>query len=125
MILLLDSHALFWVLCGSPEMSPRAREAAGDSRNRVYFSPVSCYELENKASRGKMPPFPVSIAELAVAEDYSELPVTAAHAERAARFALAHRDPWDRIIAAQALIEDITVITRDPAIAALGARTLW
>jgi PIN domain nuclease of toxin-antitoxin system len=125
MILLLDSHTLFWVLRGSPELSTRARRAIEDDANEVFFSPVSCYELALKAALGKMPEFPGFLPVIAHGQGYKELPVTSAHADRAARLPLNHRDPWDRLIVGQALSEVMTVVTIDPEIAALGAQTVW
>ncbi len=125
MILLLDSHTLFWVLRGSPELSPRVQRTLADDSNEVYFSPVSCYELSLKAALGKMPEFPGSLAVIAIGQGYKELPLTSTHADRAARLPLVHRDPWDRLIAGQALSESMTVATIDPQITALGAPTFW
>ncbi len=126
MSLLLDSHAAYWWLGGMPEMSKRAREVIRDaSPGAVFFSPVSCYELGLKMAANKMTPLPGPFIELARGQGFIELPISARHADLAARLPSVHKDPWDRVLAAQAISENMAVISRDPRIAALGATVLW
>jgi PIN domain nuclease of toxin-antitoxin system len=125
-MLLLDSHAAYWWLGGMKEMSRLARRAIEESAaGEVFFSPVSCYELGLKMVANKMTPLPGSFVELARSQGFIELPISARHADLAARLPSAHKDPWDRVLAAQAICEGMAVVTRDPRIAALGATVLW
>ena len=126
MSLLLDSHAAYWWLGGMPELSMQARAAIdGAGAGEVFFSAVSCYELGLKMAAGKMTPLQASFIELARGQGFIELPISARHADLAARLPSTHKDPWDRVLAAQAICESMAVITRDPRIAALGATVLW
>jgi PIN domain nuclease of toxin-antitoxin system len=126
MSLLLDSHAAYWWLGGMPEMSKRARQAINDAGpGTVFFSAVSCYELGLKMTANKMTPLPGAFIELARGQGFIELPISARHADLAARLPSPHKDPWDRVLAAQAICESMAIVTRDPRIAALGATVLW
>jgi PIN domain nuclease of toxin-antitoxin system len=121
---LLDTHALIWWNESAPELSAAAREAiAGEAE--IYVSAASIYEIDLKIARGTLAAWSAPTVELVQSELFLELPLTLAHAARAAALPLIHRDPWDRIIAAQAIAEGLTVISRDPAIASLGARLMW
>ncbi len=125
MRLLLDTHAVLWILEQSRRLSPRASDAILDPANEIVVSAVSIYELEFKSTLGRLDVLPKPLRMLMQEIGFEELPITPAHAERAARLPLVCRDPWDRVLAAQAILEGLTVVTRDPVIAALGARTLW
>ncbi len=125
MRLLLDTHALLWTAEASKRLSARASEAILDATNEIFVSAASIYELEFKTTLGRLAALPRSIRLLIAEVGFTEISIGPAHAERAAQLPLIHRDPWDRIIAAQAIQEGMTVVTRDPEIAALGAKTLW
>ena len=125
MRLLLDTHAVLWALEDSPRLSEAARRALLASTSVVLVSPVSAYELSFKAAVGRLPPLPRPFAELCAEQGFAELPFTSRHADLAARLPLVNRDPWDRILAAQALLEGLTLVTRDPRVAALGPVVLW
>lgn len=126
MKLLLDTHAGYWWLGGMPAMSKKAREAIEDAGiGDVFFSAASCYEIELKTAAKKMTPLPGAFIDLARGQAFVELPISARHADLAARLPSVHKDPWDRILAAQAITEGMTVVTRDPRISALGATVLW
>ncbi len=121
---LLDTHALIWWNEAAPDLSSAARAVIANG-GEIHVSSASIYEIEFKIARGRLAPWSGSTIELVHAEGFLELPISAAHAEHAASFPLIHRDPWDRILAAQAILEGMTVVTRDPSITALGAPTLW
>lgn len=125
MRLLLDTHTLLWTAEASTRLSRRASDAILNASNDIVVSAVSIYELEFKVATGRLDALPRSLRLVAAEAGFSELSIMPEHADRAARLPLIHRDPWDRIIAAQAIMESMTVVTRDPAIAALGAPTLW
>ena len=96
-----------------------------DPGNSVHVSAASIYEIGLKVTQLKLAGIPMDVRDSIDALGFAALPISGEHAEHAARFPLVHRDPWDRIIAAQAIVERMTVVTRDPEIAALGASTLW
>jgi PIN domain nuclease of toxin-antitoxin system len=128
MRVLLDTHALLWALMEPRRLSRTARRVIEDRDTELGVSAISAYEIARKHGLGKLG------SASSVVTGYgghlqrlgaSDLEVSATHARLAARLPGPHRDPFDRVIAAQALIEDIPVVTRDPAIAGLGAATLW
>lgn len=124
MAFLLDTHALIWWLEDAPTLSAPARAALQDPSANVYFSAASSYEIGWKIAIGKLAERP-SIGAACAMQGITEAAITAAHAERAASLDPTHRDPWDRLIVAQALENQLTVITRDEAIARLGAPVVW
>lgn len=125
-MLLLDSHAAYWWLGGMKDMSTLARRSIEEAEaGEVYFSAVSCYELSLKMAANRMTPLPGAFIDLARGQGFIELPISARHADLAARLPSPHKDPWDRVLAAQAICENMAVVTRDPRIAALGATVLW
>ncbi len=125
MRLLLDTHSMIWALQGSNQLSADARRQILNPAHEVWMSAVSVYEYGLQVTLGRITPFPLPIAIECRDLGCELMNITTAHAERAAQLSLVHRDPWDRMLAAQAMIEDMIVVTRDPAIATLGARTIW
>ncbi len=123
--MLLDTHALLWWLHDSEILSEKARDAIAESEGARFFSPVSVYEVEWKAANGRLGPYKVSIAVAARESGFRELPVKADHAAYAARMKSDHRDPWDRLLAAQAILSQMPLISRDPEIQKLGVQTIW
>ena len=123
MILLLDAHALVWWLADAPRLSPVARGAIADPANDVVVSAATIWELTIKRSAGK-----ITLADnLAVAIEaagFSGVPVTSVDAEVAAALPPHHRDPFDRMLVAQALRLDATIVTRDRLLEAYGAPIL-
>ena len=110
--LLLDTHTFLWWHESSPQLGSQARYEIANQLNEVFFSAISSYEMEFKRNLGKLnaPDFP---EDLVAGQGFTPLPVTIAHAELAGRLPLHHRDPFDRILVAQAMIEDLIVITAD------------
>jgi PIN domain nuclease of toxin-antitoxin system len=114
--LLLDTHALLWWLQDAA-MDPGVVSQISDPATLVVVSAASVWEAALKASLGKLEaPEPLGVA--ATAEGFEPLAITFAHAERAGGLPLHHRDPFDRMLVAQAQIEGLTIVTRDPAFAA-------
>jgi PIN domain nuclease of toxin-antitoxin system len=125
---ILDTHSLVWWLNREPELSTNSFEAISNYENSIFVSAVSAFEISNKYRLGKW----VGVRNLASFfetiirdEGFTILAITAEHARYAGMISEIHRDPFDRIIAAQALSIDATVITKDAQIAKLGAPTLW
>ncbi len=113
MNVLLDSHCLLWWL-GDMAMSDVARAAIADPTNTVFVSSASIWELEIKAALGKLVVDADLLAEVP-ASGMSWLPITARHSRAAARLPAHHRDPFDRMLIAQAQVENCSVVSRDSA----------
>lgn len=126
MRLLLDTHALVWWLNNDPTSSKRAREAIAHPDNEPWVSAVSGYELLNKQRLGKLdPPIGDDLPALIRRARLPVLSITLGHAVAAGNLPGPHRDPWDRLLMAQAQIEGLTIITCDQIFAAYGIPTLW
>jgi PIN domain nuclease of toxin-antitoxin system len=115
MKLLLDTHAVLWWLADA-DLDPQALDAIADPGNLVFVSAASVWEAAIKAGLGKLDiPEPLDVA---FRDDgFEPMPIAFAHAERAGGLPVHHRDPFDRMLIAQAQIEGLTIVTRDPAFA--------
>jgi len=125
---LLDTHTLIWWWGRKPDLSAAAREAIESPDSTIFVSAATTWEMATKVRSGRLPEMERRITQYdeGVVEDgFLHLPVDWHHARRAGLLPGAHGDPFDRMIAAQALIEDLTVVSCDPKIAAFGCRTLW
>ena len=125
MRLLLDSHALLWALLDDPKLSETARALVTDEGNEVFYSPVSLYELLFKATRGRMRPEAMLLLEAARESGIDELGLATPHLVHAARLDWEHGDPWDRILLAQATLEDMGLISVDKVFDDLTDRRIW
>jgi PIN domain nuclease of toxin-antitoxin system len=126
MRLLLDTHVLVWAASAPRRLSERARDAIQDATNERLVSVLSIYEvLYKREASPDLSALPEDLRELTDPLLFSWLEVTDRHAETAARLPRLHRDPWDRIIVAQALNERLTLVTADDALSAYGAPILW
>ena len=128
MKLLLDTHALLWWLFDDPALSMRARDAIADRANTVYVSSASAWELATKRRLGRLPQAEDAVKklpELLSVAGFVALPITVAHALAAGFFAAEHRDPFDRMLIAQAAIEGLRLVSKDSVITALIAEVLW
>ena len=121
--LLLDTHALLWALESPEVLAEPAREAIADPRNAVYVSAASVWEVAIKRALNKLRG-PPDLIEAIGTVGFSELPITAFHAEQAGSLPLLHRDPFDRMLVAQAQAEGLILVTRDANIPRYGIRTL-
>lgn len=127
MRLLLDSHALIWYLKGDTSLSDAARTAMEDDENHRYISAASFWEIAIKVSLGKIQldyPFP-ALKKLAMDLGFQILPIEFEHTIQVAALPLHHRDPFDRMLVAQALTENLTVVTKDPNFMLYGVEVLW
>lgn len=128
MRLLLDTHALLWWLDGDRSLSRKARTAIADEDNVIFVSAASAWEITTKARLGKLPGADAVAADVVgsvSSQRFSSLDITMRHAQRAGRLPGAHRDPFDRMLIAQAQIEDLTLVSNDGAFDAYGVSRLW
>lgn len=123
MILLLDAHALLWLLADDPKLASAARRSLADPANDVLASAASIWEIEVKRLAGRVEA-PSDILEAIHASQIDALPVTAADAVEAARLPGHHRNPLARMVIAQAMRLDAVIVTRDRAMAAYDVRVL-
>ena len=107
-----------------PKLSSEARKTVADPRSVVHVSAASIWELAIKASLGRLDLDDADLLEEIEANDFVELPMTARHALAAAALPRHHQDPFDRMLIAQAQVESLTVVTRDPAFRAYGVAIL-
>lgn len=125
---LLDTHALLWWWTDDPRLPESARSLIRDETNTILVSAVSAWEIATKHRLGKLAigaEAMARFAELTEADGFEHLPVTHLHALHAGGLANEHRDPFDRMLAAQSRLEAAPAITGDEALAALGAATRW
>ncbi|MEU7583652.1 type II toxin-antitoxin system VapC family toxin [Streptomyces sp. NPDC041068] len=111
MRLLLDTHVVLWWLDDSAELSAGIKDLL-DTEPAVHVSAVTPWEIAVKQSLGK-PAGPEDLAERVRDSQFTPLPITAGHGVRAGRLPAHHRDPFDRILIAQAQIEGMTILSRD------------
>lgn len=128
MPLLLDTHAFLWWIADSGRLSGAAWDAIADETNDIVVSAASAWEIATKFRIGKLPgceAVAVDVAGHIAAQGFVELAIGVADAERAGRLPGPHRDPFDRMLAAQALARDLPVVSIDPVFDALGAIRVW
>lgn len=124
MRLLLDTHILLWVLRDAPELTPACRAMIRHAE-AVFVSSVSIWEVAVKASIGKLSTEPARLAQEAVNAGFEPLAVAWTHALALNGLPAFHRDPFDRMLVAQALIEGLTLVTSDPEIPRYGVSVVW
>ena len=123
MNVLLDTHILIWALENNPALSENARNAITAGRNMVFVSSASVWEISVKKSIGKLK-VPDNLLEELLAHRFSLLDINAEHAQLAGELPLIHKDPFDRMLVAQAKIEKLTLISVDPHIAKYEVKRL-
>ena len=122
--LLVDTHALLWWLTDDPALSPTAREALADPANEPLVSAASVWEIAIKRSLGKLTA-PEDLPERISDEGFSWLAISPAHAWQVRDLPNHHRDPFDRMLIAQALTEHVPVITTDSRFTQYGVEIRW
>jgi PIN domain nuclease of toxin-antitoxin system len=128
MRLLLDTHTLLWWLDGDRRMSKRARALVGREANEVCVSAASAWEITTKWRLGKLPgaaDVAADVAGAVASQVFVPLSITLAHAQLAGRLTTDHRDPFDRMLAAQALVEGMPIVSNDEAFDLFGVMRLW
>ena len=128
MNLLLDTHALLWFLTDSNSLSIRANQYIEDGSNALWVSLASFWEIAIKISLGKYrlgEPLTDFMKREMTQYAFSVLNITYEHADRVARLPFHHRDPFDRLMVAQSLEENLYLVSADSALDAYGVRRLW
>ncbi|WP_158749204.1 type II toxin-antitoxin system VapC family toxin [Acidobacterium sp. S8] len=128
MNLLLDTHALLWTVTGDPKLSRRADSALHDEDSDIYVSAASAWEIATKFRLGKLPEGEILI------EDFDQslnrlgfigLPISIDHAQRAGLLPGSHKDPFDRLLIAQAQAENLVLVSNERVFDGYGVRRLW
>jgi PIN domain nuclease of toxin-antitoxin system len=126
---LLDTHAVIWAIAEPERLSGRAREVIEDRATRLLVSAASIWELATKHRLGKLADGAFVLNALPAhmdALDIAELDMSSAHARLAGELDWDHRDPFDRMLAAQSMVESVPLVTRDARLRARdGLRTIW
>lgn len=128
MKVLLDTHTLLWAALNSKRLSLAVQEIVMDESNEVFISAASAWEISTKVRLGKLPDAAEFEREFLNDVDnagYTLLSIDTASALRAGRLTGTHRDPFDRMIAAQAIAGDLLVLSNDPKLDSFGVRRLW
>ncbi|WP_439500299.1 type II toxin-antitoxin system VapC family toxin [Bosea sp. (in: a-proteobacteria)] len=128
MRLLLDTSTLLWFWLGGRTLSKSVMDAITDRNHLIYVSPVSAMEIATKHRVGKLPRVENVLAtfdEALQADGFQSLPLLNVHARLAGSIPGEHRDPFDRLLAAQAITEGLLLVASDTAFDTLGARRLW
>ena len=128
MRLLVDTHALFWWLKIDKKLSRRAFAALEDRSNEILISPVVGWELATKSRLGKWPDGHAAVHGLhdfVSANGLTELPISIEHGRLAGLLPGEHRDPFDRMLAAQAKLEGAALVSADPVFPGFGVEVLW
>lgn len=126
--LLLDTHALLWWLTDDPALSRTAAKLIRDMTNEVVVSPVSAIEIAIKHRLGRLPRADEWLPDfrpIIEREKFRLSVFTAEHALRAGGYPAAHRDPFDRLLAAQAELDGFILLTRDREFSDFPCETLW
>ena len=123
MRLLLDTHALLWALSEPQSLASEARERLERAESTVLVSVVSAWEMEIKRALGKLD-VPDDLLQQMKRHRFLELPVHIRHVQRLRKLPSLHHDPFDRMLVAQALTDDLTLVTRDRRILAYPVKSL-
>jgi PIN domain nuclease of toxin-antitoxin system len=126
--LLLDTHALIWWLEGSEALSPRARDAISDEANSIAVSAASAMEIATKFRLGKLPGAALLAQDfeaIVAAQGFTELAISVHHARLAGGMNIAHKDPFDRFLMAQAQAESMTLVSNEALFDSFAIHRLW
>jgi PIN domain nuclease of toxin-antitoxin system len=126
--LLLDTHALLWWLAEPDRLSPAAHAAIAEPANQVHVSAASGWEIATKVRLGKLPAVSEllhDLPQLLAAQGFALLPINLLHGLHAGGYPMAHRDPFDRLLAAQAVLGRLTLVSLDPALDAFPCCVYW
>lgn len=128
MRLLLDTHALIWWLSGDERLSGRAREAIQMTDDAVLVSAVSAMEVSTKFRLGKLPQagrLAQDFEAIIQGQGFTELPISIRHGRIAGTLQVAHKDPFDRLLIAQSLAEDVPLVSNETLFDDFGVTRVW
>jgi PIN domain nuclease of toxin-antitoxin system len=128
MLALLDTHALLWWLSDDPALPKHARKLLAEINNTILVSAASAWEIATKVRLGKLPTAAELVARFASQlemEGFQVLPISADHTIRAALLPGPHKDPFDRMLIAQAQAENIPIVSNEVLFDSYGVRRLW
>ena len=128
MKLLLDTHAYLWFLADDPCLSATARAAIMSLDNQIFASLASAWEIALKVKLKKLTfpsPLARSFEQGCAAGAFQMLPISLAHIEKTTELDFVHRDPFDRLLVAQALVKDLAVVSRDQVFEDYGVKRVW
>ena len=128
MRVLLDTHTVLWATLSPSSLSRKASAIIADERNVILVSAASAWEIATKVRLGKLPGAEMlerEFLEIMNRAGYTLLPIDVESALRAGRLIGEHRDPFDRMIASQALANDIPILSTDSRLDTFGARRIW
>jgi PIN domain nuclease of toxin-antitoxin system len=128
MRLLVDTHALLWAISGDRKLSKRAHEALASLESEVFVSAVSTWEISTKYRLGKLPEaesLSGNLNRIVEQVGFHELPISIEHAQRAGSMAGEHRDPFDRMLIAQAHAENLVIVSNERLFDSYGVRRIW
>ncbi|MCY4475158.1 MAG: type II toxin-antitoxin system VapC family toxin [Chloroflexi bacterium] len=128
MRLLLDTHAIIWWFAGNPILTTNTQQAIADTSNDKFISAASAWEIATKYRIGKLPDAKELVEDFRTqvgSQGFIELPVSLEHAVRAGSLPGPHRDPFDRILIAQAIIDDLTLVSNETLFDSYGVRRMW
>ena len=128
MALLLDTHAFLWWVDDAPRLTEGARAAIGEPDQVCFVSLASCWEIAIKVSLGKLTvqsSLERFVAEQMATNGFQPLAITLGHVARVATLPFHHRDPFDRLLVAQAIDKDLTIVSADPVFQKYGVRRVW
>ena len=128
MRVLLDTHTFLWWLDGDRRLSARGRRLIADAATEVFVSAASAWEISIKAAAGKLPgalDVAGDVVGCMESQGFRPLDITIRHAQRAGSLPPVHRDPFDRMLAAQALAEGLPLLSNDTAFDAYAVRRIW
>jgi len=126
--LLLDTHAFLWWLAGDEALSMPARNAIADEANEIFVSAASAWEMTTKHRIGKLPgldPIAADLEAAIVGQGFRALPISLRHGQIAGGLPSPHRDPFDRMLIAQAMLDDLILVSNEEPFDAYGVRRLW
>jgi PIN domain nuclease of toxin-antitoxin system len=128
MRLLLDTHTLLWFIANDPQLSVPARRNIEDAAHEKFVSAANLWEITVKLSLGKLKlprPFAEVFPQQLEVNGFELLPISCAHLNQNVTLPFHHRDPFDRLLIAQALADDLTIVTRDLEFSKYSVKILW